>query len=98
VRNAARSAGGHLPKQLGGSTPAASTPHRGARFAFDAMVTIGQQKPGSIRPPWQSRQECQQDLLRAGNVLLSAKPSGRDSQLGAGEPRQCVTAGRSVAA
>jgi excisionase family DNA binding protein len=24
--------------QLGGSTPAASTPHRGARFAFDAMT------------------------------------------------------------
>jgi hypothetical protein len=65
---------GHLPKQLGGSTPAASTPHRGARFAFDAMVTIGRQKPGSIRPPRQSCQECQQDLLRTGNALLSAKP------------------------
>jgi hypothetical protein len=39
-------------KQLGGSTPAASTPHRGARFAFDAMMSIGQSKlPGSIRPP-----------------------------------------------
>jgi hypothetical protein len=37
ARTTARSAGGHLPKQLGGSTPAASTPHRGARFAFDAM-------------------------------------------------------------
>jgi hypothetical protein len=36
-RRAAQSASGHLPKQLGGSTPAASTPHRGARFAFDAM-------------------------------------------------------------
>jgi hypothetical protein len=36
-RTSARSASGHLPKQLGGSTPAASTPHRGARFAFDAM-------------------------------------------------------------
>jgi hypothetical protein len=29
-------------KQFGGSTPAASTPHRGARFAFDAMMSIGQ--------------------------------------------------------
>jgi hypothetical protein len=29
-------------KQLGGSAPAASTPHRGARFAFDAMRSIGQ--------------------------------------------------------
>lgn len=36
-RIGAQSASGHLPKQLGGSTPAASTPHRGARFAFDAM-------------------------------------------------------------
>jgi len=36
-RRAAQSASGHLPQQLGGSTPAASTPHRGARFAFDAM-------------------------------------------------------------
>jgi hypothetical protein len=25
---------------LGGSTPAVSTPHRGARFAFDAMRSI----------------------------------------------------------
>jgi hypothetical protein len=29
-------------KQLGGSAPVASTPHRGARFAFDAMKSIGQ--------------------------------------------------------
>jgi hypothetical protein len=42
-----------VAKQLGGSTPAASTPHRGARFAFDAMVGIGQRKPGSIRASWQ---------------------------------------------
>jgi hypothetical protein len=37
-RTAAQSASGHSPKQLGGSTPAASTPHRGAHFAFDAMT------------------------------------------------------------
>jgi hypothetical protein len=28
--------------EVGGSTPAASTPHRGARFAFDAKMSIGQ--------------------------------------------------------
>ena len=44
-------------QQLGGSTPAASTPHRGARFAFDAMVSIGRRKPGSIRPPQANCQE-----------------------------------------
>jgi hypothetical protein len=37
---------------LGGSTPAVSTPHRGARFAFDAMRGRRPVKsPGSIRPP-----------------------------------------------
>jgi hypothetical protein len=40
-----------VAQQLGGSAPAVSTPHRGARFAFDAMVGIGRRKPGSIRPP-----------------------------------------------
>jgi hypothetical protein len=88
VRNAARSVSGHLPKQLGGSTPAARTPHRGARFAFDAMVTIGRQKPGSIRPPRQSCQEGQQDLLRAGNALLSANHQAAIARLGASESRQ----------
>jgi hypothetical protein len=50
---ARRSANSQRPvaKQLGGSTPAAKTPHRGALLAFDAMEGIGRRKlPGSIRP------------------------------------------------
>jgi hypothetical protein len=74
ARRGARSASGHLAQQLGGSTPAASSPHRGARLAFDAMVSIGQRKPGSIRPPRQICQECQQDLLRTGNGHLPVQP------------------------
>jgi hypothetical protein len=46
-----------LAKQ-GGSTPAASSPHRGARFASMRLMGIGQQKlPGSIRPPGATGQE-----------------------------------------
>jgi hypothetical protein len=38
-------------KKLGGSTPVASSPHRGARFASMRLLGIGQQTlPGSIRP------------------------------------------------
>jgi hypothetical protein len=47
-----------LAKKLGGSTPAASSPHRGARFASMRLMGIGQQKlPGSIRPPGATGQE-----------------------------------------
>ena len=42
ARRAALSASGHVFRVLGGSAPAASTPHRGARFAFGAMMSIGQ--------------------------------------------------------
>jgi hypothetical protein len=52
ARSVAESASGHIVKQLGGSTPAASSPHRGARFASMRLMGIGQQTlPGSIRPP-----------------------------------------------
>jgi hypothetical protein len=45
-------------KELGGSTPVASSPHRGARFASMRLMGIGQQTlPGSIRPPGGGSQE-----------------------------------------
>lgn len=45
-------------KKLGGSTPAASSPHRGARFASMRLLGIGQQTlPGSIRPSGSVSQE-----------------------------------------
>jgi hypothetical protein len=54
-----------LAKQLGGSTPAASSPHRGARFASMRLMGIGQQTlPGSIRPPGATAQETVTHSLR----------------------------------
>jgi hypothetical protein len=64
VRTVAPSAQGHVSEQLGGSTPAVSTPHRGARFAFDAMRGLRPVKsPGSIRPPRSDDRETEESKL-----------------------------------
>ena len=60
-RDAARPASDQPQVQLklGGSTPAASSPHRGARFASMRLLGIGQQTlPGSIRPSGAVSQEA----------------------------------------
>jgi hypothetical protein len=49
---------------LGGSTPAVSTPHRGARFAFDVMRGLRPVKsPGSIRPLRSDDRETEESKL-----------------------------------
>ena len=60
-RRAAQPAGGHLPKQLGGVDPGGQHTASGGALRVRCDDSIGQRKPGSIRPPRASCEEPQQD-------------------------------------